>query len=72
MSQLFRGTLYKPKDLKALLKKFEETESQMFEDFHNILMVDTGRADLADMIEKMNYNIARVQKLGQHKNKDNK
>jgi len=43
-----------------MFEKFEEAESAMFEELHQILLIDTGKADVAAQIEKMNLNIANA------------
>jgi len=47
-----------------MYEKFEETESAMFEELHQILLMDGGRADIGSTIEIMNSNIAKAQKIG--------
>ena len=36
----------------------------MLDELHQILIMDTGRADLADVIERMNFQVASAQKIG--------
>ena len=55
-----RPVLYKATDFYEAFNLFEETESDMFNELHQILLMDTGRVDIADTIEKMNLNIAKA------------
>lgn len=42
----------------------------MFEELHQILLMDSGSADIAATIENMNLNIAKAQKIGLRHSKD--
>jgi hypothetical protein len=41
--------------VEELHEKYEEAESLMLDELHQILIMDTGRADLADVVERMNF-----------------
>ena len=72
ISAVLRPVLYKAMDFQEAYGIFEETEGDMFNEFHQILLMDTGRADVADTIEKMNLNIAKAQKIGKGPSCDKK
>ena len=50
--------------VEELHEKYEEAESLMLDELHQILIMDTGRADLADVVERMNFQVASAQKIG--------
>ena len=64
ISAVLRPVLYKATDFYEAFNLFEETESDQFNELHQILLMDTGRVDIANTIEKMNLNIAKAQKIG--------
>jgi hypothetical protein len=41
--------------VEELYEKYEEAESVMLDELHQILIMDTGRAHIGDVIEKMNF-----------------
>ena len=55
--------LYKLTDVGELYAKYEQAESKTFQELHQLLFVDDGRANFAAQIESMNYSIAKVQKV---------
>lgn len=64
ISTILRATLHDVGNFKHLYEKFEEAESGMFDELHQILLMDGGRADVTEMIERMNLNIARAERIG--------
>jgi hypothetical protein len=64
ISSIFRSTFHGATLVEELHEKYEEAESLMLDELHHILIMDTGRADIADIIEKMNYQVAVAQKVG--------
>jgi hypothetical protein len=42
--------------------KFELVDSNVFEQLHQILFLDNGKADMLETISKMNTNIVRAEK----------
>ena len=60
LSSIMRQTLTGVDDFDTMFARFEEAESAMFEELHQILLMDGGRADIAATIENMNMNIAKA------------
>ena len=54
------GYFNKMSDFEDVMEKYEEQESIQLNELHQILILDTGRADIANEIEKMNFNIAKA------------
>lgn len=55
ISTMLRTTFHTVQFVEELHVKYEEAESQMLDELHRILIMDTGRADLAQVIERMNF-----------------
>ena len=55
MSSIFRSVFHNVRYVEELHEKYEEAESLMLDELHQILIMDTGRADLAEVIEHMNF-----------------
>lgn len=47
-----------------LFDRYERAESAKFEELHQILFLDSGKADIVAAIEKMNLHVAGQQMLG--------
>lgn len=53
-----RKLLYRVDHLDDLFERYEQAESAKFEELHQILFMDSGKADIVDAIEKMNLHVA--------------
>lgn len=58
ISTILRSTFHNVSYVEELHEKYEEAESLMLDELHQILIMDTGRADLSDVIERMNFQVA--------------
>lgn len=64
MSSIFRKAFYNLGSLDELFDRYERAESAKFEELHQILFMDSGKADIVEAIEKMNLHVAGQQMLG--------
>ena len=64
LSSIFRAAFYDLKSLDDLFDRYERAESAKFEELHQILFLDSGKADIVSAIEKMNLHVAGQQMLG--------
>jgi len=67
LSTVMRSMFDKLENASDLYDRYEKAESAKFEELHQILFMDGGKADIVDAIEKMNLHVAREQKLGDHR-----
>ena len=58
ISSIMRKIFYQLDNLDDLFKRYEVAESAKFQELHQILFMDSGKADIVEAIEKMNLGVA--------------
>lgn len=64
LSAIFRKVFFEMDSIHDLFERYERAESAKFEELHQILFMDAGKADIVEAIEKMNLHVAGQQMLG--------
>ena len=63
ISEQMRKTFLNCEYVQDLFVKYELVDSNVFEQLHQILFLDNGKADMLETISKMNTNIVRAEKM---------
>ena len=67
ISSILRKLFFRVDHLDDLFERYELAESAKFEELHQILFMDSGKADIVEAIEKMNLQVAGQQVIGLQK-----
>lgn len=63
LSNLMHSILSRQTSLPELYLKFQDVECTMFQELHQIVFLDRGKTDIAEIINRMNQDVAKVQKI---------